>query len=102
MRFPNRILEGVAVDNIHRDITLLTNHVVEIRRTMFALVAALTNQPSIDRPRLSQDFVTTFRLSGGDPDRPSAETAALLKLLQIPVESTPQLSIAERLLRAGV
>ena len=73
----------------------------ETRQTIFALVAALTNQPSLDRTRLSQDFVTSLRQCEANLESPSKELQALLTLLQATTELTPQLSIAARLMRAS-
>lgn len=88
-------------NDIEEGITLLVQQVVECRQTVFALVSALGNQPALDRARLSQDFLTAARLSGATLEPPSAEMRALLTVLQAKTEHSPQLSIAERLLRTG-
>lgn len=83
-------------------INLLSAQIIECRQTVFALASALGNQPALDRPRLAQDFLTSLRLANASLDPPSAEIAALLTALQAKTELSPQLTIAERLIRSGV
>ena len=64
-----------VVASIKQAINVYTEQVIECRKSIFALVAALTNQPALD---------------------------ALLTVLQSRTESSPQLSIGERLIRSGV
>ena len=81
--------------------SMFTERIIELQRMVFALATALTNQPGIDRPRLSQDFVTAFRAGGGDPDRADGFSKAVLTVLRTPQERNHSLSLGEKLLRSS-
>ena len=83
-------------DGVAQAISMLAGELIDMRSTIYALVAALGNQPALNRTRLSQDFVSTLRGIGVDPMNPSLQVHALLVQLQAKTENSPHLSIAAR------
>ena len=59
----------------------LADEVIETRRALFALVAALSMQ-RLDVPKLAIDFESALERVGVTPNNASRELRALLKLVQ--------------------
>lgn len=73
---------------------LLTKYIADMRSDLLALTSAVQNQPSIDKDRLEQDFIT-MRSMISPPPFP-VETQSLLTVLSTrDVESVPR-TLAEK------